>query len=97
MRVVWSDDAVADLRAISEYIERDRSLATANKIVRRIYRDVQGLATMPHGGRPGRVEGTRELVLAPLPYIVIYRIFPERLLVLSVVHGAQMWPKTPLL
>ena len=92
MRVVWSTEAVADLKAISEYIEHDRSLATANKVVRKIYRAAQGLAAMPHTGRPGRVEGTRELVLAPLPYIIIYQPLPDMLLILNVVHGAQRWP-----
>ncbi len=47
MRIVWSDAAVADLKAISEYLEQDRSLATANQIVRRLYRAAQDLAAMP--------------------------------------------------
>ncbi len=92
MRIVWSDAAVADLKAISEYLERDRSLATANQIVRRLHRAAKDLTAMPHVGLPVRVEGTRELVLAPLPYIIIYRPFPERLLIVNIVHGAQKWP-----
>lgn len=76
----------------SEYVERDRNLSTANRVTRNICDAVQGLVTMPNRGRPGRVEGTRELVIVPLPYIVVYQVFPERVLVLNVVHGAQRWP-----
>jgi len=92
MRLDWSIDAVADLRSIAEFIEQDRGIATANKVTHNIYQAIQDLTAMPNIGRPGRLEGTRELVLAPLPYIVIYQILPDRLLVLSIVHGAQRWP-----
>jgi toxin ParE1/3/4 len=92
MRLEWSPHAVADLKAISEYIEQDRSLETANRITRAIYNSIQGLRTTPHRGRHGRLEGTRELVMSSLPYIVVYQALDERLLILSIVHGAQRWP-----
>jgi toxin ParE1/3/4 len=47
---------------------------------------------MPHRGRPGRIESTHELVLSSLPYIIVYRVFDEGLLILNIVHGAQRWP-----
>ena len=53
---------------------------------------MQSLRPMPNRGRPGRIENTRELVLSSLPYIVIYQVFDERLLILNIVHGAQRWP-----
>ena len=92
MRVDWSAHAVLDLKAISEYIEQDRSLETANRVTRAIYDCVQSLRTMPYRGRYGRVENTRELVVPRLPYFVVYRVSEERLLILNVVHGAQRWP-----
>ena len=92
MRVEWSTHAVADLKVISEYIESDRSLQTANRVVRRIYDAIQELSLMPNRGRTGRIAGTRELPISRLPYIVIYRVLPERVLVLNIVHGAQRWP-----
>jgi addiction module RelE/StbE family toxin len=92
MRVEWSSHAVADPKTISEYVEQDRNLSTANRVTRNIYEAVQDLVTMPSRGRQGRVEGTRELLIVPLPYIVVYQVFPERVLVLNVVHGAQRWP-----
>ena len=76
MRIEWSPDAVSDLKSISEYVEQDRSLETANKVARLIYFSIQSLRTMPHRGRNGRVESTRELVVSSL----------------NIVHGAQRWP-----
>ena len=92
MRVEWTTHAVADPTAISEYIEQDRSLETANRVIQNIYDAIQDLALMPNQGRPGRIAGTRELVIARLPYVVIYRVLPERIWVLNIVHGAQRWP-----
>ena len=68
MRIEWSAHAVADLEAISAYIEQDRSLETANRVARTIYDAVQSLRTLPHRGRAGRIENTRELVMPQLPY-----------------------------
>jgi addiction module RelE/StbE family toxin len=92
VRVDWSRRAVADLKAIAEWIEQDRDLETANRIARAIYEAVQSLRTMPYRGRYGRLEDTRELVIPRLPYIVVYQVSEERLLILNVVHGAQRWP-----
>jgi plasmid stabilization system protein ParE len=66
MRIDWSPHAVADLKAISEYIEQDRNLAVANRVTRTIYDAIQGLRNAPLWGRPGLVEHTRELVFSRL-------------------------------
>jgi plasmid stabilization system protein ParE len=92
MRIEWSGHAVSDLKQFSEYIEADRSLEVANRISRSIYDAIQSLKEMPNRGRSGRVSGTRELSLHPLPYVVVDRVQPERVLILSIVHGAQRWP-----
>jgi toxin ParE1/3/4 len=92
MRVEWSVPAVSDLKAISEYMGQVSNLETANRISRTIYDAAQSLCTMPNRGRNGRVENTRELMVARLPYIIVYRAFAERVLVLNIVHGARRWP-----
>ncbi len=48
-------------------------------------------------GRPGRVAGTYEKVLAPLPYILVFALWPrpggmEEIVILYVIHGARDWP-----
>ena len=50
------------------------------------------LLTFPYRGREGKKEGTRELVLSPLPYIVVYQITGEVIHVARILHGAQKWP-----
>jgi toxin ParE1/3/4 len=44
-------------------------------------------------GRPGRVPGTRELVIAKTPFVVPYRFQGETLQILRVLHGARRWPE----
>jgi toxin ParE1/3/4 len=43
-------------------------------------------------GRPGRVVGTRELIVPDTPYIIPYRVRGERLELIAVFHGRQKWP-----
>jgi len=45
-------------------------------------------------GRPGRVDGTREFVVAGTPYIIPYRVRGETVELLAVMHGARRWPDT---
>jgi toxin ParE1/3/4 len=94
MQIEWSQRAIADLKTISEYIEQDRNLETANRVTRAIYEAIQSLRTMPYRGRYGRVDNTRELVIPRLPYVAVYRVLADRRLVmiLNIVHGAQRWP-----
>jgi toxin ParE1/3/4 len=43
-------------------------------------------------GRPGRVPGTREFVIARTPYVVPYRVRGDAIEILRVYHGARLWP-----
>jgi toxin ParE1/3/4 len=92
MRVRWTTDAASDLEQICDYIARDR-LGTAHRVADDITKAVRGLSTFPNRGRLGRVEDTRELVLAPLPFIAVYELQEEQIVVLRILHGAQRWPQ----
>ena len=50
------------------------------------------LETFPNLGRVGRVRGTREIAFPPLPFVAIYEIREEQIVVLRILHGAQRWP-----
>jgi toxin ParE1/3/4 len=50
------------------------------------------LADHPHMGRAGRVDGTRELVVARTPYLVVYRVISTEVRIIRVLHSAQCWP-----
>jgi toxin ParE1/3/4 len=78
--------------AIAEYIAQDNQTA-AYAVHEAILRQVGRLAEPPQIGRPGRVEGTRELVVSGMPYIVAYRVTDQDVTILRVLHGAQQWPK----
>ena len=63
----------------------------SDRLLDRIQDHVARLEHHPHIGRTGRVEGTRELVIFGSPYIVAYRIEPDRIDIMAVVHGARRW------
>jgi toxin ParE1/3/4 len=86
----WKASAVADLMAIVDYISDDNPDA-ALALMDEIQGKVEQLPAHPKRCRPGRVNGTRELVVRP-NYIVIYAETPEVVTVLRVLHAAQMWP-----
>ena len=91
MRLEWSAYALADRIAIFDYIEADSPQA-AVAVDERIREQVEVLARFPQSGRPGRIEGTRELVIRRTPYIVAYRIKGSTARILRVLHGARRWP-----
>jgi toxin ParE1/3/4 len=73
MRVVWTAPALRELEAIGDYIARDNQRASA-RVVTRILDRVDALADQPEAGRPGRIAGTRELVVTDTPFVVPYRV-----------------------
>jgi len=90
---IWSPEAIADLAALRAYIEQDDA-AAARRVALHIVRNVQALLSQnPEMGRPGRVPGTRELVVPQTPYIVPYRIRSKTIEVLRVFHAARRWPE----
>jgi toxin ParE1/3/4 len=92
VKLVWSPQAIEDLRALEAYIEGDNPIA-ARKIILRIIESVETMILENPGiGRPGRVPGTRELVVARTPYIVPYRLHHGTIEVIGVFHGARRWP-----
>jgi addiction module RelE/StbE family toxin len=91
MKVRWTLQAAEDLEQICHYIQQDNAEA-ALATGRRVYNHVVALESHPNRGRPGRVEGTRELVLSPLPYIAVYEIAMDTVVILRILHAARRWP-----
>ncbi len=90
MRLVFDEDAIADLEGIFAWIARENPDA-AGRLVERIFRKVERLLTpgMARMGRVGRDPGTRELLEGP--YVIVYEIreADDQIIVLAVVHGAR--------
>ena len=91
MKIVWSRRAVRHLVALREFIA-ENSEQNAALVAERILSRVELLQTLPDMGRPGRVPGTRELVISDTPYIIPYRVRQDRLELIAVLHGRRKWP-----
>jgi toxin ParE1/3/4 len=90
--IVWSRRAIAHLGHLRAYIARDHP-ASAARIATILLKAVEHLAEFPNLGRPGRVAGTRELVVPSTPYLITYRLRGDRLEIIAVFHERQKWPK----
>jgi toxin ParE1/3/4 len=91
MELRWTPEAAADLERIADYLF-DNASERAADLVRRVYNAPFALLKFPYRGRLGKKHGTRELVLSPLPYIVVYTVTGDVVHVARVLHGAQEWP-----
>lgn len=91
MRLTWSAFALADRDAVFTHIEADSPRA-AVAVDEHIAQAALRLIDFPESGRPGRVPGTRELVIPRTPYVAAYALTSDSVRILRVLHGAQMWP-----
>ncbi len=91
MKLLWSAFALADRDGIFTHIEADSPRA-AIVIDERVVAAVRHLVDFPESGRPGRVAGTRELVISGTPYVAAYIVTANAIRILRVLHGAQRWP-----
>lgn len=64
----------------------------AAALVRTIYEAPSLLLVFPLRGRPGKKAGTRELVMPSLPYVIVYTVRDDVVVVVRILHGAQQWP-----
>ena len=91
MRLRWSPESLEDLLHLGDYLE-GRNPQAAAQIMLRIETAINGLVDFPELGRPGRIDGTRELVITGTPYVVPYRIAGPWIDILHIYHGARKWP-----
>lgn len=92
MKLIWSPEARVDLREMVLYLA-DKNPYAAREFYERIAKVAGELIDAPYIGRPGRVPGTRELVITNTPYILPYQIRPDRIEILRVYHSAKKWPE----
>jgi toxin ParE1/3/4 len=92
MRLEWLPQALHDFEEIIDYIAEDNPVAAIEQ-GDEIESQVAGLLDNRHLGRPGRVKGTRELVVVSTPYIVAYRVKKGAIQILRILHGARLWPE----
>ena len=90
MKLFWTPEAIEDRNEIYDYIEADNPSA-ALALDELLSQSAARLIDHSRLGRPGRIDGTRELV-AHRSYVLIYDVAGELVRVLRVLHTARQWP-----
>lgn len=80
-----------ELRSEYRFIKRD-NLKAAEQVRNRIISAMQRLRDFPQSGRAWRIPGKWELVIAGLPYIVVYMIENDQVVILSLFHTSREIP-----
>jgi toxin ParE1/3/4 len=92
MQVKWLRKALENLDHEAAHLAKD-SPKIADEFVRHLYGSAALLAEHPEVGRPGRIKGTRELIVTRFPYILPYRVRDNAVEILRVFHTARKWPQ----
>ena len=88
IEIVWSPLALSHLQEIQTYVARDKPEAAA-RLATRLVAIVEALSEHPYLGRMGAESGLRELVIGGTPYVVLYRMQSNRVIINKIGHGAQ--------
>jgi len=88
VRIRWTRAAAADMENISDYL-RERHPHYRELTMRKLYSTIGDLKWWPWRGRPGREEGTREILFRPMPYVAVYRVKEQIIEIVRIYHAAQ--------
>ena len=92
MRVRWTSAAAEDLENIANYLF-EKTPENAPRLIREIYGAPSALKSFPKRGRVGKKEGTRELVMPSLPYVIVYQVRGDTVHIVRILHTSQDWPR----
>lgn len=94
MQIKWLEKALNNLDEEANYIAKSDPQA-AIMVMQRIYDAVNLLCENPALGHPGRIHGTRELLVPDTRYVIPYRVKPEfqQVQILRVFHASRKPPK----
>mgnify|MGYP005867511687 CR=1 FL=1 len=90
LRLIWSDEALDDVREIIDYIAQ-RNVQAALRLEHAMHDCAERLTSHPQMYRSGRAPGTREAVVHP-NYLIIYRVEEQEVVIANVVHARQQYP-----
>jgi len=91
VRLKWSLIADIELLKLVTYVH-PRTRNAVLRLHRRTRQRVQQLVEFAFSGRPGRLPGTRELVIGKSPYIAVYTVESDTVIIHHVLHTSQKWP-----
>jgi len=76
------------MQAISDFLKGHHP-RYRQPTMRKLYERIRALKDAPHIGRPGRMEGTREIPFSPVPYSAVYRVHDQAIEVWHIWHTTQ--------
>ena len=86
----WSDDALEDLDAISQYISQDAP-ENAKLFVKKVFEKVEYISDFPYAGRQVPEKGNKNLrEILYNKYRIIYEIKEDILEVLTIIHQSRI-------
>ncbi len=91
MKVKWLRRALKNLDEVYQYVEQNNPVA-ARAVLLKIQNAINNLVYFPMMGKQGRVEGTRELFVSQTPYIIIYKISSQTIIILRILHSSRRYP-----
>lgn len=91
MQIKWLKKALINLEHSAEYLQ-EQNPQSARDFVKEVHELTELLKANPAMGRPGRVFGTRELILQKFPYIIPYRVKDNRIEILRVLPTRMNQP-----
>ena len=90
MKLIWSPQSIEDRKQIYAFIvEHDQR--AADEMDELFSKQANLLLVFPEAGKPGRVEGTRELVVHK-HYILVYSYAGDAIAILTVLHTSRQYP-----
>lgn len=92
LEIRWLRTALRDFDTEISFIAADDP-ESAHLVARRILQSIAMLSTHSAIGRPGRVAGTRELIVADTRYVVPYRVRNGMIEILRIFHASRRPPK----
>ena len=96
MTLLWSPESIHDLLALRDHINEHDPAAAKRVALHILYCVEYLLAENPKLGAPGRVPGTRELVIPKTPYIVPYRVRHSKIEIARVYHASPPLARPPV-
>jgi len=91
MNIVWSPRARVRMIELRNYIAEQNPYA-AETVAKRVLDAIELLAKFPQMGRPGRIDGTRELIVPDISIIICYRLAKDYIEIATVQRAEQSWP-----
>lgn len=94
MKLTWTRRALRQLSDAHDYIAFENP-AAARQVVERVAHATLHLLEHPKIGKPGRVSGTHEWIVAGTAYFIVYVLAGDTVQIIRLLHGKQSWPPKP--